>query len=59
MAAITITGTLTRATVTQINDPDYLRMQKYRPNSERYLHFLDCCLEADGKRYFFKSPKVR
>ena len=59
MAAVTSTGTLTRATPKRMTDPDYLGMRKYSPNTERYLHYLDCCLTtADGSRYFFSSPKV-
>ncbi len=59
MAAITLTGTLTKVEAKQMTDPDYLGMRKYSPNTERYLHFVNCCLTtAEGKRYYFDSPKV-
>jgi hypothetical protein len=59
MAAITITGTLTKVDAKQMTDPDYLGLRKYSPSTERYLHRLNCCLVADdGKRYFFDSPSV-
>jgi hypothetical protein len=57
--AITITGKLTMVSVKQMTDPDYLGMSKYSPNTERTLHYLNCCLTtSEGKRYFFDSPKV-
>lgn len=58
--AITITGRLTKVEAKRIKDPDYLGVGRYSPNSERYLHFLNCCLTTeDGQRYFFDGPKVR
>ena len=60
MAAINVTGKITKCEVKRYTDPDYNYMGKYSPNTERYLIRLNICLEtADGKRYFFDSPAFR
>lgn len=57
--AITITGTLISVELRRSKDPDYLGIGRYSPNSERYLITLNCCVEADGRRYYFDTVPAR
>lgn len=56
--AITITGKLVKSIIRR--EVDIYADNKYSPNSEKYVIYLDCELHADdGSRYYFQTPKEK
>jgi hypothetical protein len=56
--SIKVTGTLVRCDLR--NEKDIYAHNRYSPNTERYVKFLDCQLQTDdGRTVYFQSPRTK